>query len=237
MSNENGIHPPTKHVIVNQINRPAVDVVRRIAALRREIVFDYVGEDGLLDHALSPLLNHNWSFAGPAVTVKLDEPDILLPAYAVTLCQPGDVIFVSANGATHAAVWGGALSISAKAAHVAGVVIDGAVRSTESLINCDVPVFCRTRQTLGAPCTGHGSINVAITCGKTTIKPGDIILGNLDGICVIPSEKANEILIECEKKGATISKRADRLKKGQTSLFEELSGPEIFTKIGVRWQD
>ncbi len=224
-------------VIVRQINRPNADIVSRIAALRREIVFDYIGENGLLDPKISSLLNHNWSFAGPAVTVNLTSPDILMPACAITLCQPGDVIFVSVNGATQASVWGGALSISAKASQVAGIVIDGAVRSAESLIRSGVPVFCRTRQPKGAPCEGSGSINIPIMCGDTTINPGDIILGNLDGICVVPSEKASQILEECEEKNAAVSERADRLKEGRVSLFEELNGPKLLKHADVLWQD
>jgi 3-hexulose-6-phosphate synthase/6-phospho-3-hexuloisomerase len=162
--------------------------------------------------------------AGKAVTVRTYPGDWAKSVEAIDVAEKGDIIVVDSGG-TGKAVWGELASSSCKRKGIAAVVIDGATRDLEDIKKMGFPVFARgVRPTAGEP-KGFGEINVPIICGNVSVRPGDYIVGDLDGVVVIPKESAIEIanraldVFEKEnrirgeiKKGSTLS-RVLKIKK------------------------
>ncbi len=126
---------------------------------------------------------------GPAVTVRTYPGDWAKPVEAIDVAGPGDVIVIDAGGVTPA-VWGELATNSAIMQGAAGVVIHGAARDTGDIRELGFPLFCtHCTPTAGEP-KGFGEINVPIRIGNVTVAPGDWSIGDDDGVCVIPKDKA-----------------------------------------------
>ncbi|RLI34746.1 bifunctional hexulose-6-phosphate synthase/ribonuclease regulator [Candidatus Bathyarchaeota archaeon] len=135
--------------------------------------------------------------AGPAFTVRTFPGDWAKPVEAVEQAKPGEVIVVEAQGCDRA-VWGELATWSALGRRLGGVVIDGAVRDVEVIRQTGFPVFARhITPTAGEP-KGFGEFNVEITCGGVKVRPGDWVVGDSDGVVVIPREKVVEIANRAE---------------------------------------
>jgi len=162
--------------------------------------------------------------AGKAVTVRTYPGDWAKTVEAIDVAEKGDIIVIDSGG-TGKAVWGELASWSCKRKGISAVIIDGATRDLEDIRKMKFPVFAReVKPTAGEP-KGFGEINVPIKCGNVPLQPGDYIIGDLDGVVVIPKEKAVEIanraldVFEKEnrirkeiKKGSTLS-RVLKIKK------------------------
>ena len=128
---------------------------------------------------------------GPAVTVRTYPGDWAKPVEAIDVAKPGDVLVIDAGGVTPA-VWGELATNSAIMQGAAGVVIHGAARDTGDIRDLGFPLFCTyCTPTAGEP-KGFGEINVPIRIGNVAVAPGDWIIGDDDGVCVIPKDKAVE---------------------------------------------
>jgi len=152
---------------------------------------------------------------GRAVTVRTSGGDWAKPVEAIDLADEGDVIVIDAGGST-IAVWGELASESAKKRKVAGVVIDGAIRDLKDIKEIGFPAFARhVTPTAGEP-RGFGEINVAIKCGNILVRPGDYVIGDSDGVVVVPKENA----VETANRAQDILERENRMRseirKGST---------------------
>jgi len=125
---------------------------------------------------------------------------------ALDAVEPGDVVVIDARGQTDCAVWGGLLSALARRRGVAGVVIDGAVRDAAEQRSLRFPVFCRGIVAAGPPRPGPDRVNVGIQCGGVRVDPGDLILGDDDGVVVVPLARAHEVL---ERSRALLAREED----------------------------
>jgi 3-hexulose-6-phosphate synthase/6-phospho-3-hexuloisomerase len=129
---------------------------------------------------------------GPAVTVVTRDGDWAKPVEAIDRASPGDVVVVDAGGST-TAIWGELASWSAHVRKVAGVVIDGAVRDLDAILELGFPVFSRFVSPNAGEPKGHGEIGIGVTVGGQLVRPGDWIVGDLSGLVVVPRERAQEI--------------------------------------------
>jgi len=129
---------------------------------------------------------------GPAVTVVTRDGDWAKPVEAIDRAGAGDVIVVDAGGGT-TAVWGELASWSAQGRGVAGVVIDGAARDLDAILELGFPVFSRHVSPNAGEPKGHGEIGVEVVVGGEKVRPGDWIVGDLSGVVVVPRERAAEI--------------------------------------------
>ena len=134
------------------------------------------------------------TLAGPAYTVKTAVGDNLLVHKALDIAQPGDVIVVDAGGVCDNAIIGELMSARAKQRGVAGLVIWGAIRDSAELAAGDYPVFAAGVTHRGPYKNGPGEINVPILMGGVPVNPGDIIVGDADGLVAIPQEAAARVL-------------------------------------------
>ena len=133
--------------------------------------------------------------AGPAFTVKGRAGDNLALHAALTFCHEGDVIVVSNEGdETRSLIGAVMMAWLYYTKKVAGIVIDGPIRDIDEIAGWDFPVYC-TGTTPGGPYKeGPGEINVPIACGNISVNPGDIVLGDPDGVIVIPRKDAAQVL-------------------------------------------
>ncbi len=167
---------------------------------------------------IMPFIGRNVKMIGKAVTVRTMDGDWAKVVEAIDHCGEGDVIVVDVHGG-EMAVWGELASWSSKVRGISGIVIDGAIRDVDSIIDMGFPAFARSRRPAAGEPKGLGEIGVEITCGGQTVKPGDWIVGDESGVVVIPQKDAMEIanraidVMEREerireeiKRGSTLSK-------------------------------
>jgi RraA family protein len=152
-----------------------------------------------LNSAIKPVSDH-LTVVGPAYTVRVRAADNLLVLQAIAEANPGDVLVVDAKGYEQNAVCGDFVIGLAKTLGLAGVVIDGVVRDLRGIRDMDYPVFCRGTTVAASDKYGSGETGVPISCGGVPVHPGDIILGDIDGVTVIPRDLENEVLEKAREK-------------------------------------
>ncbi|HEV2449014.1 MAG TPA: bifunctional hexulose-6-phosphate synthase/ribonuclease regulator, partial [Thermoplasmata archaeon] len=143
---------------------------------------------GLLPHLPRP----DSKMVGPAVTVVTRDGDWAKPVEAIDRAGEGEVIVVDSGGQT-TAIWGELASWSAHGKKVSGVVIDGAVRDLDAILELGFPVFSRHVSPNAGEPKGHGEIGVEVTVGGQRVRPGDWMVGDASGLVVVPRERAQEI--------------------------------------------
>ncbi len=136
------------------------------------------------------------SMAGTAVTARSRGGDNLTFLRALEFCRPGDVLLIDAGGDIANAVIGGILTLAAAKMGVAGIVIDGAIRDVAEIRSRDFPVYARGVTHRGPYKDGPGEINVPISIGGMVVNPGDILMGDQDGLLAIPPEDAAELIVK-----------------------------------------
>ncbi|WP_418117746.1 RraA family protein [Variovorax sp. 350MFTsu5.1] len=135
------------------------------------------------------------TMAGTAVTVKTRGGDNLTPMRAFEFCRPGDVLVIDAGGDLNNAVIGGILSFYTATIGTAGLVLDGAIRDVAEIRERDYPVYARGVNHRGPYKDGPGEINVPVSVGGMIVNPGDIVVGDQDGLMAFSPDEA-ELLIE-----------------------------------------
>jgi 4-hydroxy-4-methyl-2-oxoglutarate aldolase len=151
--------------------------------------------DGLnnLHSAIKPL-KEEYKFAGRALTVKIPVGDNLAVLKAIREAKAGDVIVIDAKGDQYRAIAGDFVVGMAQTLGVTAIVVDGVIRDVVGIKNLDFPVFCRGTAVAASGKAGIGEINVAISCGGVSVNPGDMIVGDADGVVVIPQAEAQDIM-------------------------------------------
>ncbi|OPY17049.1 MAG: Bifunctional enzyme Fae/Hps [Methanomethylovorans sp. PtaU1.Bin073] len=156
---------------------------------------------------------------GTAVTVQTFGGDWAKPVEAIDMAKEGDVIVIY-NGRRDVAPWGGLATLSCLNKGIMGVVIDGAVRDIDDITTIGLPVFASTYVPNAGEPKGFGEINAEITCGSLPVKPGDYIVGDDNGVVVVPKENAYEI-----------ARRAKEVEKTEKRLFEEIKRGATLSEI------
>jgi len=155
-------------------------------------VTDAMQRQGAMHEIVPHLRDRTVRMAGPAVTVVTRDGDWAKPVEAIDRAGPGDVIVIDA-GSGPTAVWGELASWSAHGRGVAGVVIDGAIRDLDAILDLGLPAFSRSVSPNAGEPKGHGEIGVEVTVGGQRVRPGDWIVGDTSGLVVVPRERAAEV--------------------------------------------
>jgi 4-hydroxy-4-methyl-2-oxoglutarate aldolase len=159
------------------------------------------GQKGALASAIKPL-NPMLRLAGPAMTVDAKAGDNLVIHHALTFARPGDVLVVDAKAYTEAGPWGDILTMAAQKIGIAGLIIDGAVRDSDSILEMGFPVFSRGLSICAAQKNQPGRVNVPIICGGVAISPGDWVMGDRDGVVVIPRRELSAVIAAAKEREA-----------------------------------
>lgn len=156
-------------------------------------VYEAQGAIGALDSGIKPV-DPDVRMVGPAFTVNMRPADNLMLHYALLKARPGDVLVVDAKGFVEAGPWGDVLTAQALKLGLAGLVIHGAVRDANTIIELGFPVFCRGLSIKGTAKEQSGQVNVPITIGDITVHPGDIVVGDRDGVAIIGKNRVDEVI-------------------------------------------
>ena len=157
------------------------------------MVYEAQGAAGALDSGIKPI-DPNSVVAGPALTVDTRPADNLMLHFALLKARPGDVLVVDAKGFLEAGPWGDVLTLAAMKAGIAGLVINGAVRDACAIVSMGFPVFCRGLSIKGTGKNQPGKVNVPIAIGDVIINPGDIIVGDRDGVAVVAADQVDQVI-------------------------------------------
>jgi 4-hydroxy-4-methyl-2-oxoglutarate aldolase len=173
--------------------------------------------------------------AGSAVTVLCGSGDNLMIHAAITVVQPGDVLVVGTATESRHGMFGDLLAESCLAHGVAGVVIDAGVRDTTEITAMNFPVWSKTVCAQGTSKAIAGSFNVPIACAGALVSPGDVILGDADGVVVVPRESAPAVADASEQRVAKEERTRARLKAGELGL--DIHGlRDTLAAKGVTWE-
>jgi regulator of RNase E activity RraA len=179
-------------IIVDSFKRPSRSIVSEFDELFSGAISDAMNLAGAMVSEIKPIFDEI-KIVGSAITVATHVGDTLTLVKAIDLTQPGDVIVIDGRGHKDSAIWGGLMARSAMKKGVVGVVVDGAARDVAEIRQLKFPVFARAIVPNNGTAGYLGKINVPIQCGGVTVRPGDIIFGDDDGVVVIPQELAEEV--------------------------------------------
>jgi 4-hydroxy-4-methyl-2-oxoglutarate aldolase len=191
-----------------------VDAFRKQAAAT---VYEAASKAGAMDHLIRPV-TPGLKLCGRAITVCCQPGDNLTLHAAIAMAKPGDVIVADVGGYLEAGHWGEIMTVAAQAKKIAGLVTNGAVRDIEPNTRRGFPIFAAGVCMKGTVKESPGYINHPILCGGAHVAPGDLVLGDDDGVVVIAHARAEEILaasIAREEKEADVMKR---LEQGELTL-------------------
>ena len=163
------------------------------AALGSATIHEAQGKIGALSHEVKPL-DPTRRLAGRALTVLTRPGDNRALHLALLEAQPGDVLVVDAFGWKEAGVWGDVLTAAAQQKSVAGVVVNGAVRDADTIIQLGFPVFAKALSIKGTAKDDDGIIGGVVTIDGVTIRTGDLIVGDRDGVVAVPQDTVDQAL-------------------------------------------
>lgn len=202
--------------IVRDFERTSADLVRQAAEFQPAIFADVAGRRGAL-HGRIRALRNRMKFAGTALTVEVRPGDNLMIHAAIALAQPGDVLVIDGKGDQSAALMGTIMMTACQKLGLAGVVIDGAVRDSVEIDEMDFPVFSVGTNPNGPTKLAPGRIGHPVSVGGVTVHPGDLVLGDADGVVVIERQRVGSLIQAAGIKVAEEAARIRAIKNGDTA--------------------
>lgn len=202
--------------IVREFTRTDAATCLSASAFQAAILADVAGRRGTMHGRIAPVAL-NMTLSGPAFTVEVRPGDNLMIHAAIAMAQPGDILVIDGKGDMTAALMGTLMLSACKKRGLGGVVVDAAIRDRLDLLDLDFPVFCTGFNPAGPTKFVPGRINHPISAGGVSINPGDLIVGDADGVVVIEREKAPAMLALAEKKVADEDSRLAAIQRGETS--------------------
>lgn len=197
--------------VVRDFERVDAEIVRKASVYAASILADVAGRRGALSGRIMPL-SPAARFCGTALTVELRAGDNLMIHAALALAKPGDVIMVDGKGDLTSALMGEIMTQQCIALGVAAVVIDGAVRDSEAIRKLGFPMYAAGLNPNGPTKSVSGRVNNPISIGGVAVCPGDLVVGDADGVVVVERAKAASLLALADEKLASESKRIADIK-------------------------
>ena len=226
---EDAKHPEIRR----DIERVPPDLVAQARRFQASILADVGGRRGTLGGRIQPLAK-SMKVAGPAFTVEVRPGDNLMVHAALNLAQPGDVIVVDGKGDLSCALTGALMAAHAQKAGIAGFVIDAAVRDTDDCAKGSFPIFAAGCNPNGPLKNSGGSINWPVSLAGTTVNPGDLIVGDADGVVVVPRETAAGIVQTAQAKVDSENQRMAAICRGE---LKQAWVAETLKAVGVLGKD
>ena len=218
------------HVFIHvpRPDRKLVDAFRDIGAAT---VYEAAGRKGSVDPRIKPL-RRGIRLLGPAFTVECHPKDNLMLHKALQIAEKGDVLVAATQGYPDAGYWGGLMATSALARQLGGLAIDGCVRDSIEILEMGFPVFCRGTCMRGTVKGTLGRVNHPIVFGGVVVKPGDLVLGDDDGLVIVDRMEIESVLKAARERVAKEVKKASELAEGVSSV--ELNKlDKVFESLGL----
>ena len=224
-----------KYTIVRRIPRADAKVIAELGEFGVATVHEAQGRIGLMRPYLRPIYPAARA-AGSAVTVSCQAGDNLMLHAAMELCQPGDILVVTTTSESTDGMFGELLGVSARAHGAVGLVIDAGVRDVADLTTMNFPVWAKAVHAQGTVKATPGSVNSPIVCAGANIQPGDVIVGDTDGVVVVRRQDAVEVARLSAQRLEKEAVAREKLRNGELGLdFYGLRAR--LSELGVRYLD
>jgi len=198
--------------------RPHPDLLKRLAGVQTGQAIDAMDGRGALPAAIKPLDPSNARFIGTALPCETGPNDNLAILGAMATARPGDVIISASEGFSHSAVVGDNIALVCKAKGVAAIVVDGMMRDLDGLLPVGLPLFARGLTPNSCVRSGPGRVGLPVAIGGVAVQAGDVILGDRDGVVVLPHGDLAAILARIDKVRAAEAAMQDDIRRGFTDL-------------------
>lgn len=217
---------------IPRVEDAILDRFRRSSVATLHEAFD---RRGLVDTAIKPLKS-GWRIVGRAITGLCRPNDNLALHCAVRTVQPGDVLVIAMEGWHQYALWGELIARAARELGAVGAVLDGPVRDAGDLADMNLLTWCRGSSAAGSIKSRVGGVNVPISFGGITVSPGDIVVGDDDGLIVIPIDEAEAVLERADARDAFEVDARQRIAAGER-LFDLLGLASAVEQAGIEFRD
>ncbi len=194
-----------------------MDYTTALSAFSAATLHEALGRYGNLPSAIKPI-HPGMRVCGTAYTVSTMPRDNVLLHRAYAYAAPGQVIVASCSGFFEAGYWGDLMSLGAKTRGIAGLVIDGCVRDADDIEAMGFPVFSRGLCIRGTTNFGEGTLNEPVVMGEWVVNPGDYVVGDRDGVVVIPAARVEEAIEKAQARELREEWVRTQLREGKTSI-------------------
>ena len=218
-------------LIVHQFERPTAETIAALSELPTAALSDIMGHKGAMDADIQPIVP-TMRMVGPAFTIKPYPADNLTVHLAFKFAKPGDVLVMDLGGDGGSAHWGELTSLSAQTRGLAGLVTDGPVRDQLDIAELGFPVFSHGFVPTGTVKATLGLLNGLVVCGGVSVAPGDLVVGDADGVVVVPKDLVESVIAAAKALLAREKILRDRVIAGDT-LYDLLGLEDIVDRLGV----
>lgn len=217
--------------VIHQVRRGDARVISALGKLSSSTIHEAQGKIGALGHSIRPIYP-GMKCCGSACTVRSHGGDNLMLHKAIYVAEPGDVIVHDGEDWLESNVWGEVMTTGALQRQIAGLVTSGVVRDIEGIHAKGFPVFAQGVSMKWAQKASLGTINHPIVCSGVAVHPGDIVVGDDDGVVVVPLERAEEVLEKSLEREEKERAMMEQLRAGKTTL-ELLGLDKMLSQMGL----
>ena len=206
-----------KTIAVKKIKRANISDISILEKIGVATSHESQNRKGLMDPHIRPIYKDS-RIAGSAVTVLTHPNDNWMIHVAIELCLPGDILVVGTTDESTYGMFGDLLATLSIARGIKGLVIDAGIRDVKELTQMGFPVWSRVISAQGTVKERVGSANIPIICGGQRVEPGDVVIADDDGVCIVSRKDASQVAKKAHKRVDQENKKRERFKNGELSI-------------------